>query len=60
MTASCGVKYITLVRLPFKHETCDQYHLLFSQYVHFPNVLIFFCTNKIILVRENSKFAFIL
>ena len=28
--------YVTLIRLPFKHETCDQYHLPFSWYVHFP------------------------
>ena len=30
ITASCVVMYVTLIRLPFKHETCDQYHLLFS------------------------------
>ena len=35
ITASCGVMYVTLIRLPSKHETCDQYHLLFSCYVHF-------------------------
>ena len=40
ITASCGVMYVTLIRLPFKHETFDQYHLLFSWYVHFLNVLI--------------------
>ena len=27
---------VTLIRLPFKHENCDQYHLLFIWYVHFP------------------------
>ena len=30
ITASCGVMYVTLIRLPFKHETCDQYHVRFS------------------------------
>ena len=30
ITASCGVMCVTLMRLPFKHEDCDQYHLLFS------------------------------
>ena len=30
---------VTLIRLPFKHENCDQYHLLFSWYVHFPKCL---------------------
>ena len=35
ITAFCGVMYVTLIRLPFKHETCDQYHLLFSLYVPF-------------------------
>ena len=30
ITASCGVMCVTLIRLPFKHEKCDQYHLLFS------------------------------
>ena len=28
--------YVTLIRLPFKHESCDQYQLPFSLYVHFP------------------------
>ena len=27
---------VTLIGLPFKRENCDQYHLLFSLYVHFP------------------------
>ena len=27
---------VTLIRLHFEHENCDQYHLLFSWYVHFP------------------------
>ena len=36
ITASCGVMCVTLIRLPFKHENCEQYHLLFCCYVHFP------------------------
>ena len=36
ITASCGVMYVTLIRLPFKHESCDQYQLPFSLYVRFP------------------------
>ena len=36
IAASCGVICIILIRLPFKYENCDQYHLLFSLYVHFP------------------------
>ena len=27
---------VTLIKLPFKHESCDQYHLFFSWYTHFP------------------------
>ena len=42
ITASCGVLYVTLIRLPFNHENCDQYHLLFSLYVHFPNCFDYF------------------
>ena len=34
--------YVALIRLPFKHENCDQYHLLFSWYVHFPNCFDYF------------------
>ena len=34
--------YVTLIRLPFKHETCDQYHLRFSWYVHFPKCFDYF------------------
>ena len=42
ITASCGVMYVTLIRLPFKHETCDQYHLRFSCHVHFPKCFDYF------------------
>ena len=34
--------YVTLIRLPFKHETCDQYHLLFSWHVHFQKCFDYF------------------
>ena len=30
ITASRGVMCVTLIRLPFKREKCDQYHLHFS------------------------------
>ena len=30
VSASCGVMCVTLIKLHFKHENCDQYHLLFS------------------------------
>ena len=33
---------VTLIRFPFKHENCDQYHLLFSWYVHFPKCFDYF------------------
>ena len=33
---------VTLIRLPFKHENCDQYHLLFIWYVHFPKSFNYF------------------
>ena len=59
ITASCGVMYVTLIRLPFIHETCDQYHFFLADMCIFQKVLII-CTNKLILVRENPKFAFIL
>ena len=42
ITVSCGVLYVTLIRLPFKLENCDQYHLLFSWYVHFLNCFDYF------------------
>ena len=42
ITAPCGVMCVTLIRLPFKHEKCDQYHLLFSWYVHFPKCFDYF------------------
>ena len=34
--------YVTLIRLAFKHETCDQYYFLFSWYVHFPKCFDYF------------------
>ena len=40
ITASCCVMYVTLIRLPFKHEMCDQYHLLLADMCIFQNVLI--------------------
>ena len=39
ITASCVVMYVTLIRLPFKYETCDLYHLLLADMCIF---LIFF------------------
>ena len=47
--------YVTLIRLPFKHETCDQYHLLFRWYVHFPKCFDYFVlTNSIWLEKIQS------
>ena len=40
ITAPCGVMYVTLIRLPFKRETCGQYHLLLADMCIFQNVLI--------------------
>ena len=40
ITASCGVMCVTLIRLPFKHEKCDQYHLFLADMCIFQNVLI--------------------
>ena len=40
ITASCGVMYVTLIRLPFRHETCDLYHLLLADMCILQNVLI--------------------
>ena len=42
ITASCGGMCVTLIRLPFKHDNCDQYHLLFSWYVQFPKCFEYF------------------
>ena len=54
-TASCGVIYVTLIRLPFKHENCDQYHLLFSWYVHIPKCFDYFVlTNSFWLEKIQS------
>ena len=53
--APCGVMYATLIRLPFKHETCNQYHLLFSWYVHFPKCFDYFVlTNSFWLEKIQS------
>ena len=47
--------YVTLIRLPFKHETCDQYHLLFSWYVHFSKCYDYFVlTNSFWLEKIQS------
>ena len=47
--------YVTLIKLPFKHETCDQYHLLFSWYVHFPKCFDYFVlTNSFWLEKIQS------
>ena len=47
--------YVTLIRLPFKHETCDQYHLLFSWYVQFPKCFDYFVlTNSFWLEKIQS------
>ena len=47
--------YVTLIRLPFKHENCDQYHLLFSWYVHFPKCFDYFVlTNSFWLEKIQS------
>ena len=55
--ASCGVMCVTLIRLPFKHENCDQYHLPFSLYVHFRKCFDYFIlTNSFGL--EKSKVCF--
>ena len=55
ITASCGVIFVTLIRLPFKHENCDQYHLLFSWYVHFPKCFDYFVlTNSFWLEKIQS------
>ena len=27
ITAYCGFMRVTFIRLPFKHENCDQYHV---------------------------------
>ena len=53
--ASGGVMCVTLIRLPFKHENCDQYHLLFSVYVHFPKCFDYFTiTNSFGLEKIQS------
>ena len=55
ITASYGVMCVTLMRLPFKHENCDQYHLLFSWYVHFPKCFDYFVlTNSFGLEKIQS------
>ena len=59
ITASCGVMYDTLIRLPFEHETCDQYHLLFSRYVHFPKCFDYFVlTNSFWLEKIQSLLSY--
>ena len=59
ITASCGVMYVTLIRLPFKHENCDQYHLLSSCYVHFPKCFDYFVlTNSFWLEKIQSLFLY--
>ena len=40
ITASCGVMYVTLIRLPFEYETCDQYQYFLADMCIFQNVLI--------------------
>ena len=40
ITASCGDMCVTLIRLPCKHENCDQYHLFLANMRIFQNVLI--------------------
>ena len=41
ITASCGVLCVTLIRLPFKHENCDQISFYFlADMCIFQNVLI--------------------
>ena len=47
ITAFYGVMCVTLIRLPFKHENCDQYHFLFSWYVHFPK-----CFDNFVLINS--------
>ena len=55
ITASCGVMYVTLIRLPFKHESCDQYQLPFNLYVHFPKSFDYFVlTNSFWLEKIQS------
>ena len=44
--------YATLIRLPFKHETCDQYHLLFSWYVHFPKYFDYFVLKNLFWLEK--------
>ena len=55
ITPSCGVMCVTLIRLPFKHENCDQYHLFFSWYVHFRKCFDYFIlTNSFGLEKIQS------
>ena len=55
IAASCGAVYVTLIRLPFKHKNCDQYHLLFSWYVHIPKCFDYFVlTNSFWLEKIQS------
>ena len=60
ITASCGVMCVTLIRLPFKHENCDQYHLLFSLYVHFRKCFDYFIlTNSFGLEKIQSLLLYL-
>ena len=46
---------VTLIRLSFKHENCDQYLLLFSLYVYFPKCFDYFIlTNSFGLEKIQS------
>ena len=59
ITASYGVMYVTLIRLPLNMKWVTNIIYFLADKCIFQNVLIF-CTNQLILVRENPKFAFIL
>ena len=60
LAAFCGVMCVTLIRFPFKHENCDQYHLLFSWYVHFPECFDYFVlTNSFGLEKIQSLLLYL-
>ena len=59
ITASCVVMCVTLIRLPLDIKIVTNIIYFLADMCIFENVLIIYI-NKLIWVRENPKFAFIL
>ena len=49
---------VTLIRVIFINDNCDQYHLLFQLICAFINCFGLYCTNILIWLIENQKVAF--